>query len=99
MQIGNDKAAHDESKMPDKWALWVRTHSGKLDSSKNCAVPRWKGATDSRSRFRVNAFGPDHIACRASFETRGAAALLNMRVSDLILRSTRQRASRRMKPR
>jgi hypothetical protein len=30
------------------------------------------------------------------FETRGAAALLAMRVSDLILRSTRQRASRRM---
>jgi hypothetical protein len=32
------------------------------------------------------------------FETRGIAALLTMRVEDLILRSTRQRASRRMEP-
>src|SRR3984957_577987 len=32
------------------------------------------------------------------FETRGPAALLTMRFSDLILRSTRQRASRSMKP-
>jgi hypothetical protein len=32
------------------------------------------------------------------FETRGAAALLTMRVTDLILRSALSRASRRMKP-
>jgi hypothetical protein len=36
--------------MPDKWALGVRTRSNKSDSSKNYAVPRWKDATDSRSR-------------------------------------------------
>jgi hypothetical protein len=32
------------------------------------------------------------------FETRGVAALLTMRVQDLILRSALLRASRRMKP-
>jgi hypothetical protein len=32
------------------------------------------------------------------FETRGVAALLTMRVSDLILRSGAFAASRRMKP-
>jgi hypothetical protein len=32
------------------------------------------------------------------FETRGFAALLTMRVQDLILRSALLRASRRMKP-
>jgi hypothetical protein len=32
------------------------------------------------------------------FETRGVAALLTMRVHDLILRSALLRASRRMKP-
>jgi hypothetical protein len=32
------------------------------------------------------------------FETRGFAALLTMRIQDLILRSALLRASRRMKP-
>jgi hypothetical protein len=52
MQIGNDKAAHNDSnpKMPRKQAIRRRMYSGRLNSSKICAgrdfkqdpSPRWK---------------------------------------------------------
>ena len=52
-----------------------------------------------RRRERIpHEWNHDGASTASWFETRGVAALLTMRVQDLILRSAHLRASRRMKP-